>query len=229
MKAKIVEIFSSLQGEGIKLGERQIFVRFAGCNLQCGYCDTPASRESVHAREMSIAEVMLKIDLLNKQRPHKTVSLTGGEPLLQGEFLKSLLPLLKKSGYEIYIETNGTKPEILRQILSMVDTVSMDIKCSSDCGHDLWDIHREFLEVGLGKIFVKIVLTSQTTNDEIIQAVHLVADIDKHIPFVLQPVTVMPGIEAASRDNILSWRQIAMKQLSDTRLISQKHPEWKIH
>ena len=41
MKARIMEVFSSLQGEGVRLGERQIFVRFGGCNLQCDYCDEP--------------------------------------------------------------------------------------------------------------------------------------------------------------------------------------------
>lgn len=229
VKAHIVEIFSSLQGEGIKLGDRQIFVRFAGCNLLCDYCDTPISRVSDHAREMSILEVISEIDLLQKERTHRAVSLTGGEPLLQGEFLQILLPKIKQSGCDVYVETNGTKPDVLKEILPFIDTISMDIKCLSGCGQDLWDIHREFLEVGLGKIFVKMVLTSHTSQDEIIRAVHLVADVDKHIPFVLQPVTVMPGIEAASRNNILSWWQIAMKQLSDARLIAQKHPEWKLH
>ena len=46
MTAPIVELFSSLQGEGLLVGERQVFVRFAGCNLECAYCDTPAARSA---------------------------------------------------------------------------------------------------------------------------------------------------------------------------------------
>lgn len=229
VKAKIIEIFSSLQGEGIKLGERQIFVRFAGCNLHCGYCDTPNSRIVDYAREMSIEEVMLEIEHLNTVRAHKTVSLTGGEPLLQSEFIEQLLPRLKDAGFELYIETNGTKPDMLQKIMPYVDTVSMDIKCFSDCGQDLWETHREFLITGLGKIFVKIVLTANTSKEEIVRAVNLVEGVDKNIPFVLQPVTVVPGIKPASRNDILSWWQIAIKHLPDTRLIAQKHLEWNLH
>jgi len=94
-KVFVKEIFSSIQGEGLYAGEKQLFVRFCGCNLRCDFCDTDFSREG--AREFSVAELKREILSLEPQ----TVSLTGGEPLLCVSFLNELLPLDRK----IYLET----------------------------------------------------------------------------------------------------------------------------
>ena len=62
MKAPIIEIFSSFQGEGLLIGERQIFVRFAGCNLDCNYCDTKNSKSESSGKLMSVEEVCSEIE-----------------------------------------------------------------------------------------------------------------------------------------------------------------------
>ncbi|MDI6736859.1 MAG: 7-carboxy-7-deazaguanine synthase QueE [bacterium] len=106
MKANLVEIFSSIQGEGMLVGFRQIFIRFAGCNLRCSYCDTPAAMtvpetwlvpefdlELPNPVELDqVREVVDRFD----PRIHHSVSLTGGEPLLQVEALEELLPSLNQ-------------------------------------------------------------------------------------------------------------------------------------
>lgn len=226
--ARVHEIFSSLQGEGIRLGERQIFVRFAGCNLDCSYCDTPASRSAEDAREVAVDEVVAEIDWLNSDRQHPTIALTGGEPLLYEEFLSAFLPRVKKRGFLTYLDTNGTHPERLKRLILAMDIVAMDLKLVSDCGQDLWEAHRQFLRAGLGKIFVKIVLTGNTTGEEIAAAVRMIAEIDPQVTLVLQPVTAVAGVEDAPQGNILAWWQMALKILPDTRLIPQKHLEWNL-
>src|SRR3989338_2952394 len=92
-KGCVVDIFSSIQGEGIFLGARQIFVRFKDCNLNCAFCDEP--RDMV-AKEYAASELISLVKSLEKENgPHHSISLTGGEPLLYAEFLKEFCALLK--------------------------------------------------------------------------------------------------------------------------------------
>src|SRR5512140_798032 len=95
MKAPVSEIFASYQGEGIYTGQPQIFVRFVGCNLRCDYCDTPANQSlDENQKYYSLETIISRIKTLSSQKISgcegsvpKTVSLTGGEPLLYPHFL----------------------------------------------------------------------------------------------------------------------------------------------
>ena len=107
MKAQIAEIFDSVQGEGIYLGERHIFVRFFGCNLKCKFCDTQLVRFSEYEPLALLSEIK------KFQRPAGIISYTGGEPLVQKDFLKEMLPLARENNFRNYLETNGTLPEAL--------------------------------------------------------------------------------------------------------------------
>ncbi|GAB7016884.1 7-carboxy-7-deazaguanine synthase QueE [Methanogenium cariaci] len=118
----IIEIFSSLSGEGLMQGLPATFIRCAGCNLNCAWCDTPESQGA--GTEMSIEEIVLAV---SAGMP-RYVIITGGEPLLQKEELTGLLAALRDAGYRIEIETNGTLPFTDVQEYA---TVSMDIKCPS--------------------------------------------------------------------------------------------------
>ncbi|MCM8763078.1 MAG: 7-carboxy-7-deazaguanine synthase QueE, partial [Candidatus Omnitrophica bacterium] len=77
MQAKIAEIFKSIQGEGIYQGREQVFVRFYGCNLKCQFCDTPLT----HYEELRPEELLNRINIFGVD--YHSLSLTGGEPLLQ--------------------------------------------------------------------------------------------------------------------------------------------------
>lgn len=123
MKAPVIEIFSSLQGEGLLIGERQIFVRFAGCNLNCSYCDTQHSKSANSGTMMSVDEVVEKIEEL-KTSDLGSVSFTGGEPLLHADFINEVI---SKINLDSLLETNGTLPDELAK-LSNITCVSMDIK-----------------------------------------------------------------------------------------------------
>lgn len=96
---KINEIFYSLQGEGVHTGVPMVFVRFAGCNLHCPFCDT----DHLRGREMSVAEIVEAASTFAARR----VVLTGGEPTLQ--LTAELIDALHRAGFKIHVETNGTR------------------------------------------------------------------------------------------------------------------------
>jgi 7-carboxy-7-deazaguanine synthase len=97
-KLHVNEIFYSLQGEGARKGSANIFVRFAHCNLQCGFCDT----EFDSFRELTVDELLAECH----QFPCKNIIFTGGEPLLQ--LTVEVAKAFKNAGYFTAIETNGT-------------------------------------------------------------------------------------------------------------------------
>lgn len=97
---KVNEIFYSLQGEGHYTGTPAVFVRFAGCNLRCWFCDTDFEK-GVEMNEDEIVEAVL-------QYPTRYVVITGGEPTLQ--ITASLCDKLHAHGLYLMMETNGTRP-----------------------------------------------------------------------------------------------------------------------
>jgi len=101
---RIVEIFPSLQGEGLRQGEPTIFVRLAGCNLKCSFCDTKYAWRG--GSEASVSDIAVKVENIRRRFPVCWVCLTGGEPFLQD--LRPLVRLLKKQKLKIQVETNGT-------------------------------------------------------------------------------------------------------------------------
>ncbi|MDD5131538.1 MAG: 7-carboxy-7-deazaguanine synthase QueE [bacterium] len=224
-KAPITEIFASIQGEGLFVGERQAFIRFADCNLKCAYCDTTSSKQ---AGKLTSSQVLSKIEVLKKTKIH-SVSITGGEPLLYADFLKELIPQVKKLGLRIYLETNGTLPQELKKIVNLVDYVAMDIKLPSSGNPAFWKEHQAFLTVlnksrlKPGKIFVKIILTSKSRAAEIKKAIELIAGISRHIPLVLQPVTPLRQVRAMLPKNIFAFQNLALEHLSTVKVIPQTH------
>lgn len=99
----VYEIFKSIQGESTYAGLPCVFVRLAGCNLSCTWCDTPYARVPDEAVEMTVAEVVEKVGGYNCP----IVEITGGEPLLQEEAAELASALLER-GYRVLIETNGS-------------------------------------------------------------------------------------------------------------------------
>ena len=95
----LVEIFESLQGEGRNTGRPCVFIRFAGCNLKCPWCDTDVAKRFTASLDEIVKEA--------KGFKAKSVILTGGEPTLMQE-MPELVAALKKEGYWIGVETNGT-------------------------------------------------------------------------------------------------------------------------
>jgi 7-carboxy-7-deazaguanine synthase len=225
--APVIEIFLSRQGEGICVGDAQVFVRFGGCNLVCDYCDTPDSIPAQAGRPQTLEDVVKQVDLLLDAKPG-VVSLTGGEPLLQVRFLEALIPALKERGHRIYLETNGSLPRALENVISGCDWVAMDIKPSSAIGRDLLEAHRWFLKTGGQKIFVKMVLTGTTTDAEVAQAIALLVSVRSDIPLILQPATPWGKAASVPLARLVQWRAQAAQALRDVRVLPQVHRLWGI-
>ncbi len=103
---KTIEIFASVQGEGLRQGEPTIFIRLAGCNLRCGFCDTKKAWRG--GREMSVESIVEEAGRLRRDFPTTWVCLTGGEPLAQD--VRPLILRLHDEGFRVQVETNGTFP-----------------------------------------------------------------------------------------------------------------------
>lgn len=215
MKAKISEIFKSYQGEGIWQLRQQIFVRFYGCNLKCRYCDTPLDSY----REISLEEVAKQIKHFDNC---PWVALTGGEPLLQANFLTRLCPLLKKLNKKIYLETNGILADSLTKIIHYLDMISADIKLPSSTGMPaFWDEHKRFIEAaGKTNIFLKAVIGKHTSFEDIARVIDLVKKVNPTIKLILQPEN---PFENELEGKVMEFEKKCKAELISVKILTQLH------
>ena len=223
-RAKIAEIFDSIQGEGPYIGYRQLFIRFCGCNLLCDYCDTEFDK----GEEYTPLELLEKVKTFNLKHIH-SISLTGGEPLLHYEFLKEFLPLLKETEIKIYLETNGTLPNPLKHIIDYTDIISMDFKLNSSGKiGDMYAKHNEFLEISKNsqkEVFAKLVFDETIQDFEINESTKLAQKYD--IELILQPK--MNGNKiSVSHNKIVEVFNKFTDKYPKTRLIGQVHKFWDV-
>lgn len=238
-KADLIEIFSSIQGEGVLVGCRQIFLRFPDCNLNCRYCDTDFLKSKTCQVERNPGSGKLKelknpVDFVtvnnlitdwNSELPgaHHSISITGGEPLLHNQLLSSWLPELRKT-LPIYLETNGTLPDQLESLIAHIDWVSMDIKLHSQTGLQTdWETHRRFLEIAdQVKCYAKLVVGEETPDIELQLAAELVSGVSSAIPIILQPVT-LAGEIGISTGRLLQMQALVAEIHPEVRIIPQTH------
>lgn len=191
--AEISEIFTSIQGEGILLGVKQLFIRFARCNLRCIYCDTPKNsdvcNDYVNDRIVeNPVDIEYVEDVMRSVKVH-SVSWTGGEPLLYAEFIKNV-----EKVHPFYLESNMTLPEKAKIVKDVVDYVAGDFKVETALPNEDYD---EIFErtVKCFKIlkntrrrltFCKIVIPEKFSRDNVLS---IVDSVKSYVStFVLQPV-----------------------------------------
>jgi organic radical activating enzyme len=239
-------MFVSVQGEGLHVGERQLFFRTSGCAATCYWCDTVPSK-SERSKCAIIGESKrwlpnpLSVDqaveeavaLIEESNVVHSVSITGGEPLEQGEFVGEVAKEFRRRGLRIHVETNGLEIDGLRSVRQFADIVAMDIKLPHATGEEHWDTHREFLKyLTCRQVFVKIVVDVTTPRGEIERAVELVAGFDKNTPLVLQPESRTFFKGGPQRDAlielILDAQRKALRRLGDVRVIPQCHKLLKV-
>ncbi|MBC7961993.1 MAG: 7-carboxy-7-deazaguanine synthase QueE [Steroidobacteraceae bacterium] len=237
----VSELFSSIQGEGMLAGHRQVFVRLTECNLECRYCDTEFKKSDIGRIEskpgsacfcdipqpMPLHAIKDIIADWQTQLPgaHHSVSFTGGEPLLYADLLAIMFPEIRKI-IPIHLETNGTMHLALAQLKQHVDFISMDMKLPSTagCTDQLWDIHTLFLREAQGcEVSVKVVVGESTDMDEIDRVCDIIAMVDRDTPLFLQPLTLPDGSIGIKVPRLLCLQELASSRLPDVRVIPQMH------
>jgi len=217
----IKEVFTSIQGEGVRVGQRQIFIRFLGCNLSCNYCDVPDCQktEGSFIFENKIYNNPVKLDFLVDKITEKEVAITGGEPLLQKDFLEVLCIRLKDRGKKLYLDTNGTLPKELNRIVRYLDYIALDFKIPTATGRPQhWKEHEKCLKIASKKdVFVKMVINENLLPRELDSVYSIIEKVDKKIPLVIQPIF------GQTIPNILEIQRQALKRLKDVRIIPQVH------
>ncbi|MBW4643359.1 MAG: 7-carboxy-7-deazaguanine synthase QueE [Goleter apudmare HA4340-LM2] len=249
--ARLIEVFSAIQGEGLNVGTRQLFIRFALCDLRCHFCDsahtwnapttcrierTPGLRDfEIHSNPISLPILIKWVERQNLPYLHDSISLTGGEPLLHAPFLELFLPEVRSlTGLPIYLETGGHRPEQLAMILPYLDCVGMDLKLPSVSGESYWQEHAKFLQVCYDAkidVFIKIIVSHQTDPSDLESSALLVAAVSPNIPVFLQPVTPLSASEqltespvlAPSPEQVLTWQALMKKFLVQVRVVPQTH------
>jgi organic radical activating enzyme len=232
------EIFVSFQGEGACAGRRQLFIRLSGCNLRCRYCDTPDSlqREPRYRVFTSSGEVRSAANpvsaasavadarsLLDTGPGVDGVALTGGEPLMQAEFLAQML-VDDRLPRPRLLETNGMLPDSLPAVLPLVDIVSMDIKLPSNSGERaFWTEHARFLALARGKAYVKVLIDAQTAPGDVERAARLVREVAPEAALFLQPITAADGRVDIPAGALHQLFAAARTVVDDVRVVPQTH------
>ncbi len=230
--APLLEVFCSVQGEGPFLGVRQVFLRFAGCNLACDYCDTavkpephcrveriPGSGEEELLKNPLSAELLK--ELVESYGKVHSVALTGGEPLLHADLIRAL-----DVAVPLYLESNMTLPEEAAKLRRRLSFVAGDFKVR-EVLHGSRRSYEEVREATIASFrvlrstrrrytFCKLILPSRFNAEEVLTNVEAVA---RYINMaVLQPVWQCPppGQE-------LLALQAELLDIVETRIIPQTH------
>jgi 7-carboxy-7-deazaguanine synthase len=147
----LIELYKSIQGESSFAGLPCIFVRLAGCNLRCSWCDSEYTFKGGYKR--ALEEVVTEVEALS---PVKLVEFTGGEPMLQERELIPLMETLLTKGYTLMIETSGERP--LAAVPAAVHKI-VDVKCpgSGEAG----SFHLPNLDALTGRDEVKFVIADR--------------------------------------------------------------------
>ena len=230
LKTPIADIFCSVQGEGLYAGQRQVFLRFAGCNLACSYCDEPAALDNASAYGLLPAEAAALVVKLARAGKAKAVSFTGGEPLLHWRFITAVAPALKKAGLRLHLETNGVLHRALGRVEKLADVIAMDIKLPSSTGQRaFWREHEKFLARAPQKTFIKVVVTSKTKMSDLKKAVALAAAVRPGVPFFIQPATARRGgARPPGAKFVEEACCYAASVLSRVKVLPQQHPLWGV-
>ena len=231
------EVFRSIQGEGPYVGVLQVFVRLSGCSARCRYCDSDDARRRVSEcavrgveepgrlpNPVAAEDLFSAVRALSDVSGFHSMSVTGGEPLEQPEFLVDFLKRCRSEGIPVYLETNGLHEEAARAVAGLVDYVSLDLKLPSLCPDASLETYRRVLPLfERTLLFCKVVVAESFSEEELIQAARIVEEYDRGTTFVIQPATPKPGCGAVSTEDLLACHAIVSKYLDDVRVIPQCH------
>lgn len=238
-RAPLIEIFTSVQGEGRHVGAPMTFVRVAVCPIRCLYCDTPnsytaaatfavrgdgaADSERNPVTGARAADLVVRSSALPLP-----VSLTGGEPLLYPGFVRSLGAALRAGGRRLHLETAALDAEALAACVDEIAHLSADYKLPGTLeAGDFRAQHRACIAIGVAHgltVDVKLVLTPAVDAADVLAALADLAEFRSQILLVLQPVTPFGRVRTTiPGDAAAGLAAAALKQGFDVRVLSQMH------
>lgn len=185
----------SIEGEGVRTGAPSVFVRLFGCNLRCSYCDSMYAVEGNDFREMTITDVIDSIRNFNVSN----VTITGGEPLIHPG-IQDLLNQLDQQGYEINIETNGTRPKF-KDYKNVFYT--MDWKSISSGENSKMDLNK-LMDLSQ-KDVVKFVVANPSDLQEASNVIETLENHFKNLGKSLPYFYVSPVFKTMAYEDMVNW------------------------
>jgi 7-carboxy-7-deazaguanine synthase len=234
LRARVSEIFTSIEGEGIFVGKKTLFIRFSGCHLKCRWCDTKYALPLDSGTEYQIDEIE---DLIIRELQPFTykVNFTGGEPLLQTDAVIKLADFIKKqTNLKTYIESSCFDSELFSKVLPYIDICKIEFKTddSKVVENEVYDnlLFNEIkcLELAVESnktTYIKIVVTNSTNLESF---KNLVYNISKKIKptdilgFIIQP---SHGVDQPTVNKLLDTYDIVQPMFPEVRIIPQLHKE----
>lgn len=199
----VVELFHSIQGEGTRTGEPATFIRLAGCNLRCAWCDTPYSWTSEGVR----AATAMGIDEIADAVRERSVVLTGGEPMLHRKRLADLVGSLRQRGVRhVTVETNATLFD--EGLARMVDLWSLSPKLPASGEVADVAVIRRYLDEAPGRVQLKFVVTC---DEDLAAMWTLLEEVDRALP----GGTVLVQPDGTRADYDVAMRELVERVLAD--------------
>jgi 7-carboxy-7-deazaguanine synthase len=223
LHATISEVFSSIQGEGLYAGQRHLFVRFYGCNLDCPHCDERLKK----SRHIEVEKISQRIRALDESNgPHAYIALTGGEPLCQIDALACICEYLKERGSKTLLETNATQAQHFCRLRELIDCVSIDIKLQS-----VWSLpdpverHFDFIEAAVNTHgYIKIVISERADRDEFMRCIDFLKKIKDKKALILHPYQSRTGSgNEPAFLKMCELQKAAAESIEDVRVLPRIH------
>jgi 7-carboxy-7-deazaguanine synthase len=232
--ARVSEIFTSIEGEGIFVGKKTLFIRFSGCHLKCRWCDTKYALPLDSGTEYQIDEIE---DLIIRELQPFTykVNFTGGEPLLQTDAVIKLADFIKKqTNLKTYIESSCFDSELFSKVLPYIDICKIEFKTddSKVVENEVYDSlllnEIKCLELAVKSnktTYIKIVLTNSTNLESFKNLVYNISKkirVSDIVGFIIQP---SHGVDQPTVNKLLDTYDIVQPMFPEVRIIPQLHKE----
>ena len=231
IRAKLSEIFTSIEGEGILFGTKTMFVRLAGCPLKCYWCDTPYALPMDSGVDYPVDEVKELISKALQPNTYK-VNFTGGEPLVQYQVVVELAKFVRQKGLRIYLESACYDAMRFAKVLPYIDFCKVEFKLrdskvvNQNQYYNLLKNELDCLKQSLTSCkttYIKVVVTNSSNLSEFKEIVHEVFRMAK--PSELAGFIIQPSytVDEPTLDVLFGFYDAVYPLFDQVRVVPQLH------